>query len=57
MITKIYRLFGIKIIEIVTLEQGEQPVPKGKPRGEVLNYTPLEEQVDKDKETIKKMKG
>ncbi|HEC64585.1 MAG TPA: hypothetical protein ENI23_04775 [bacterium] len=57
---KVYKLFGIKIFEIVVYEKGEQPLPKklfGKAKGEVLEYTPEQEQRDRDKETIKKMEG
>ena len=56
---KIYKLFGIKIFEIIDYDRDEQPIPKsfGKPRGVVLEYTPFEEQRDKDKETINKMEG
>ncbi len=55
MLTKTYKFLGIKVFEITTYEEGEQPIPKGKPEGEVLTYTPEEAQKDKDKETIKKM--
>jgi len=56
MTTKIFKLFGIKIFEITTLGDGEQPLPTGKPEGVVLEYTPEEAQRDKDEETLKRMK-
>ena len=54
---KIYKLFGIKILEVIVYDKDEQPVPKplGKPKGEVLDYTPEQEQKDKDKNIIDKM--
>ncbi len=58
--TKIYKLFGIKIFEIISYDRDEIPLPKklfGKPKGIVLEYTPEEEQRAKDKEIIKKMEG
>jgi len=60
MTNKVYRLFGIKIFEIVSYDKDEQPLPKklfGKPKGEILSYTPEEEKRDKDKEVIRKMEG
>ncbi len=58
---KVYKLFGIKIFEVITYEKDEQPLPSkglfGNPKGEVLEYTPEQEQRDRDKETIKKMEG
>jgi len=56
MTTKIFKLFGIKIFEITTLGDSEQPLPTGKPEGVVLEYTPEEAQRDKDEETLKRMK-
>ncbi len=59
--TKIIKLFGIKVLEVIEYDKDEQPLPTkprfGKPKGEILTYTPLEQQRDKDRETLKKMKG
>jgi len=55
MTTKIFKLFGIKIFEITTLGDGEQPIKESVGGGEVLIYTPEEAQKDKDKEALKKM--
>ena len=55
MVTKTYKLFGLKVLEITTYEKGEQPLPKGKPEGEILEYLP--EQLTKDKKDGTYYKG
>jgi len=59
MTTKIYKLFGFKIFEIVCYGKDEAPLPKfsKKPQGSILSYTPLEAERDKDKSIIDRMKG
>jgi len=61
MTTRIYKLFGIKILEIQDwsmrdVEKKEMSKAK-KPQGEVIEYTPEEYQKDKDQETVNKMEG
>ena len=61
---KIIKLFGITILTIDTYDKSEDaPVSeslldkiKG-PRGEILEYSPEEEEKDKERETLKKMAG
>ena len=55
MVTKTFKLFGFKIFEITTYEKGEQPIPEGKPKGLVLEYTPEQARKDRDKEITKKI--
>ena len=58
---KVYKLFGIKIFEIIDYDKDETQAPSRllfiKPKGEVLEYSPEEEQRDKDKKIIDKMEG
>ena len=61
MIKKQYKLFGIVVLTIVTYDKDEAPPPSRmpftKPQGEVLEYSPEEEQRDRDKKIINKMEG
>ncbi len=60
MTKKTFKLFGIKIFEIISYEKENEILlnePPKKPQGEVLELTPEEYQKFKDKETIKKMEG
>lgn len=59
--TKEYKLFSVTVLTVNTYSDDEPgPVAKplfSKPKGEVLTYTPEEEQRDRDKETLRKMAG
>ena len=61
---KIIKLFGIKILEVDTYQKDEE-VPTTEslldklkpPKGEILSYSPEEEEKDRERETLKKMEG
>ena len=64
MAKKIIKLFNVPILTIDTYDkEDEAPASetildkiKG-PRGEILEYSPEEEEKDKERETLKKMEG
>ena len=58
---KIYRIFGVKILEVETLSQKEaetkQLLKSHDPEGVILDVSQEELDKEKDQETIRRMEG